>query len=145
MIDIRTSIEINASAEKVWKILTDFQAYPEWNPVIQRVEGELKLGAVLEVYAKPPGATGSAFKPKVLCVDPYRHFRWLGRWIAPRVLDGEHMFTLEPLSPDRVRFVNDEEFSGLVTPFYKYLRLDNSRRGFEQMNLALKRQAEQTR
>ena len=29
MKDIHTEIEIDASAEKVWRLLTDFAAYPE--------------------------------------------------------------------------------------------------------------------
>jgi uncharacterized protein YndB with AHSA1/START domain len=31
MKEIYTEIEINASAEEVWHVLTDFGAYPEWN------------------------------------------------------------------------------------------------------------------
>jgi uncharacterized protein YndB with AHSA1/START domain len=33
MKEIHTEIEINASAEKVWRVLTDFAAYSEWNPL----------------------------------------------------------------------------------------------------------------
>src|SRR5208337_3854746 len=35
MKEIHTEIEINAPAEKVWKVLTDFAAYPEWNPFVR--------------------------------------------------------------------------------------------------------------
>ena len=31
----RTKIEINGSAQTVWGILTDFDAYPDWNPFIK--------------------------------------------------------------------------------------------------------------
>ena len=39
MKEIHTEIEINAPAEKIWKVLTDFAAYPEWNPFVRRGEG----------------------------------------------------------------------------------------------------------
>ncbi len=32
MKEIHTEIEINAPAGKVWRVLTDFPSYPEWNP-----------------------------------------------------------------------------------------------------------------
>jgi uncharacterized membrane protein len=38
MKEIHTEIEINAPAEKVWRVLTDFAAYPEWNPFVGRFQ-----------------------------------------------------------------------------------------------------------
>ena len=32
MKSISTEVIIDANIEKVWKILSDFPAYPEWNP-----------------------------------------------------------------------------------------------------------------
>jgi uncharacterized protein YndB with AHSA1/START domain len=32
MRELRDEIEIEATPERVWEILTDFAAYPEWNP-----------------------------------------------------------------------------------------------------------------
>ncbi len=51
MKEIHTEIEINVSAEKVWRVLTDFPAYDEWNPFVRRVEGEVRVGARLHVSA----------------------------------------------------------------------------------------------
>ena len=34
---IKTSIHINATKEKVWEILMDFEKYPEWNPFIKSI------------------------------------------------------------------------------------------------------------
>jgi hypothetical protein len=44
MKEINTEIEINASAEKVWQLLTDFAAYPQWNPFIRSVNGKPEEG-----------------------------------------------------------------------------------------------------
>ena len=48
------AVSIRASREQVWPILTDIAAYPEWNPVIGRLEGEIVHGAHVQVYAKDP-------------------------------------------------------------------------------------------
>ena len=32
-----TDVEIDASAERVWSVLADFDAYPEWNPFIRAI------------------------------------------------------------------------------------------------------------
>jgi uncharacterized protein YndB with AHSA1/START domain len=45
MNQLHTEIEINGPAERVWAVLTDFASYPEWNPFIRQVSGELNIGA----------------------------------------------------------------------------------------------------
>lgn len=144
MKELRTEINIQASDERVWKLLTDFTSFPDWNPFIHRVKGEAKVGAQLEVHIKPSGASGMTFKPTVLKVAPKRELRWLGQLLMPGLFDGEHSFTIETLAADRVRFTQREVFTGLLVPlFAKGLDAD-TRRGFEEMNLALKARAEQS-
>lgn len=88
MKEIITDIEINASAERVWQVLTDFAAYPQWNPFIRRAKGEAKAGARLKVYIQPSGAQGMSFRPTVLKAEPNRELRWLGH-LLDRAAGGE--------------------------------------------------------
>ena len=44
MIELTTEIEINGTVERVWEALTDFSLYPKWNPLIKKIEGDLKVG-----------------------------------------------------------------------------------------------------
>ena len=76
MKQIRKVIEINASAERVWRILTDFEAYPQWNPFIKEISGELTVGGTLSVYLQPSGQRGMRFHPVVLAAEPLRKLRW---------------------------------------------------------------------
>jgi hypothetical protein len=138
MKEIHTEIEINASAEKVWRVLTDFAAYPEWNPFVRRVNGEVSVGARPHVYIQPPGGRGMSFRPTVLAADPGRELRWLGHLWLPGLFDGEHSFLIEPLGDRRVRFIHREVFRGVLIPLLSKMLDGNIRRGYEEMNRALK-------
>jgi hypothetical protein len=82
------------------------------------------------------------FKPKVLNAEPNRELRWLGHLLFPGLFDGEHSFTIQPLGESRVRFVQREEFKGLLVPLLARSLDNGTRRGFEEMNRALKERAE---
>jgi hypothetical protein len=55
---------------------------------------------------------------------------------------GEHSFVIESLEENRVRFIQSEVFKGLLVPLFARGLDRDRRRGFEEMNLALKEQAE---
>jgi hypothetical protein len=139
---LQTRIEIQASPERVWQILTDFPSFPEWNPFIRKATGEAREGATLEVYIEPPGARGMTFRPKVLKAEPGRELRWIGRLYMPGLFDGEHIFTIEPIDEKRVRFSQREVFTGLLVPVILSRIEEGTWRGFREMNKALKDRAE---
>jgi hypothetical protein len=143
MKELRSEIEIQASAERVWELLTDFASYPQWNPFIRRASGTARPGERLEVFIQPPGARGMTFRPNVLIAEPNRELRWLGHFLIPGLFDGEHIFTIEPLGTQRVRLVQREIFTGWLVPFFARKLDTHTRRGFEEMNRALKARAEQ--
>jgi hypothetical protein len=141
MKELHSEIEIAASTERVWDILTDFASYPQWNPFIRRISGELKVGERLEVRLEPPDSRGITLRPTVLRAEPNRLMRWVGHLFVPGLFDGEHTLATEPLDENRVRFVQHEVFKGVLVPLVAR-SLANTLRGFEEMNGALKEQAE---
>ena len=140
--EIVTEIQIDAPAQRVWEILTDFEAHSTWNPFIRLWKGELKDGAPLEVLLEPPGGRMMTFKPKLVKLVPERELRWLGHLGIPGLFDGEHRFLIEPLSDSAVRFVHAERFGGLLVPLLLGRVEASTRKGFEIMNEALKHRAE---
>jgi hypothetical protein len=141
MKELHSEIEIAASPERVWDILTDFAAYPRWNPFIRSISGKLEVGERLEVRLEPPGGRGITLRPTVLSAEPNRQLRWLGHLLVPGLFDGEHTLATKPLEENRVRFVQHEVFKGVLVPLVAR-SLANTLRGFEEMNEALKEQAE---
>ena len=145
MKQLDNEIEINASAERVWHLLTDFAQFPQWNPFIQRVSGEPTTGAQLEVTIQPSGSQATTIRRIVLKAEPNRELRWHGQWLTPGLLDDEHIFTIEPLEMGRVRFTQREIFTGIFSSFAAHRRNIDMRRGFREMGQALKLRAEQPR
>ena len=143
MREVSVEIEISASASSVWQVLTDFARYPEWNPFVRSVSGELVDGGELSVTTASLLGIQLNFQLKVDSIHENSGMRWLGQTIKPGLLDGRHYFEIHERSPDRVRFVQYEEFSGTMVPFAWPVLSPLSRRGFESMNKALKERVEQ--
>jgi len=144
MKELRCEIEIAAPAGLVWEILTDFAGFPQWNPFIRRARGNPVEGERLDILMQPSGARGMTFSPTILKVVTDRELRWIGHLFVPGLFDGEHIFTIEPLGTGRVRFTQREIFTGLLVPLLARMLDTDTRRGFEEMNKALKGRAEQT-
>jgi len=136
---VYSQIEIDAPSHRVWDTLVDFDAYPDWNPFIRKIGGAARPGGRLSVAIRPPGRRPMTFRPLVLRAQPHRELRWRGRLLLPALFDGEHIFSIAPLTAARVRFSQRERLSGLLVPLLRPTLLEATRRGFEEMNRALAR------
>lgn len=144
MKELQTEIEVAASPERIWDILTDFGSFPQWNPFILTVDGELTAGTRLEVRIQPPGGMAMTFKPTVITVEPNLELRWLGHLMTPGLFDGEHYFLIEDAGEGRSRLVQGEKFSGALVSLMGLIGLyGKTVAGFQEMNQALKARAEQ--
>jgi hypothetical protein len=144
MRSIETSIEIQASATKVWQVLTDFESYPDWNPFVRQIQGTLAVGETLNVKVKSSEKGEMTFKPKVLNTEQDHEFRWKGHLLIPGIFDGEHAFTIEAVDEGHVRFLHSEKFTGILSPLIFGMLGKNFHKGFEQFNEALKVTSEAT-
>jgi hypothetical protein len=139
---IITQIDIEASPEEVWHHLTDFPSYPEWNPFIANVVGEVKVGSRLIVTLNLQEGKEMVFKPTIKEVLPGRKLVWLGRTVLPGLLDGEHSFVIEDQGEGKCRFVQSEVFSGFLVLYLPRTLAEQTTLGFEMLNKVLKERAE---
>jgi uncharacterized membrane protein len=76
IVEYRTSIEIDAPAEKVWAVLADVERWPEWTKSMQRVDlvegSELQRGT--KVRIKQPRLPAMVWE--VTELEPDRDFTW---------------------------------------------------------------------
>ena len=141
---LEASIEIHATPQRVWAILTDLPAYKQWNPFIVSSSGRVQVGATLT--NRMHDASGdTTFTPAVLVVRPGRELRWIGRVGPGGLFDGEHTFTIQRIGPDLVRFTQREDFTGVAVPFYEGKLHADTLPQFRAMNAALAQRATEGR
>lgn len=141
MKSIHVTTEISAPIETVWDQLSAVSQYPEWNPFITLLRGDLVEGGRLEVRIAPPGGRAMTFRPTITAVEEGTRLEWLGRLGLSGIFDGRHSFRLTALGDDATRLTQSEEFSGLLVPLMGTM-LHRTRAGFEAMNEALRVRAE---
>ena len=137
----RNEIEIQSTSEKVWEVLTDFDKYPEWNPLLCRAEGKLIIGEKVNLTAKSASSEMNLLCT-VLTVEPGRQFSWKFHVGLPILFRGEHIFKIEPIDEHRVRFIDREIFHGLLVPLQAKNLETNAKPAMIAMGKALKERVE---
>jgi len=139
--ELHTEIEIDATPEVVWQVLTDLDGYAEWNPFITSSIGTPEVGEKLVNRMEPPGGMAITLKPEVTVVEDGTSFEWLGKVGFPGLFDGRHRFDVEP-SPSGTRLIQSESLDGLLVRVMRKSVDTHTKSGFEAMNVALKARAE---
>ena len=143
MKELSSTIEIDASADRVWQVLMDFASFAEWNPYLPSIEGKPEAQERLKVRIEPPDGMGMTMSPTVIKAEPGAEFRWLGHLLFPGLFDGEHYFEIEPVGEGSVRFKQGEKFTGVLVPIFGLMGIyKRTEAGFEAMNQALKKRVE---
>lgn len=110
--EIAVSIQIAASAEKVWSLLTTAQDFARWNSTIERIEGKIALGETIRLWAK--AAPGRVFKLKITAFRPPEQLVWQDGMYP--MFQGSRRYTLTRQPQNGVVFGMSETFSGLMLP-----------------------------
>lgn len=136
-----TEVEIHASPQEVWDALVDLDAYETWNPFIVEGAGKVAEGESLNLRMSLPGGKAMNFSPMVTVANPSVSFEWLGHVAVPGLFDGRHRFELSP-NGDTTTLVHSEEFTGVLAPMFMKMFDEQTRNGFEAMNVAMKGRVE---
>lgn len=112
---VHTELEIPATPEEVWSVLSDAPRYSEWNPVIVHVDGTYRQGEVLSNTVRESDSKVSVMKSKVVRLVPGRELNQFGG--IPGILTFDHRWILEP-SSGGTRVTQHEEYRGLGVWFW---------------------------
>ncbi len=134
-------VDIDAPAEQVWDVVTDFAAYPSWNPLLTSVQGNLRMGGSLKVSTSflpiPLRAT-------VKVADKPHQFEWEDH-VPLNLLTPVFSVNLVPLSENSTRVIIQESFTGPLLPIASR-QLDRQMPPlYEAMAEALAKQVEKTK
>lgn len=118
MREIRTEIEIAVPPEKVWGILTDFDNWKEWSPIINQASGVASLGSELSITMRgEDGKDGPKYNPIITNFEEAKFFRWRGKMMAEFIMTNDKVFELEETGTG-TRLIHKELFSGLLVPLF---------------------------
>ena len=107
-------VNIRATPEITWSLLTDAKAYPRWSSTITGIDGQIRDGERLRLHV--PG-TDRTFTPRVSDVIPNARMTWAGGF-AP-IFKGVRTFVLRPRNDGSTDFAMEERFSGPMLPLAK--------------------------
>jgi hypothetical protein len=137
---VRTEIVVEAPRYVVWRLLSDFPHYDDWNPYITQARGHAVVGEQIHLRFAPGSGQPRQVDCEVVVVNGMRKLEWICRtYHLPGVLDREHIFRLLPLGSERVRIVYEGRWEGVFVPFSD---LGVRQQGYVLMARALKDRAE---
>lgn len=141
MYEIANEVEIDGTVEQVRQVLSGFDNFDAWNPVIRNVAGTLTVGQnVVISVAAPTGLRD--WNVAVVRVDPGREFAWTFFERHPWLYRGEHTFRVEPIDSHRTRYLDRETFHGLLVPSRRRQLGTKTKAGMVAMGEALKHRVE---
>lgn len=117
MREITSEIEIAATPEKVWNTLTDINGWNKWNPTVNQISGEAKLGSKLDITMVSKegkgGKDGPKYSPKFIRLDSQKSFRWTATMMAGFLFTNDKHIILEETATG-TKVTHKELFSGMM-------------------------------
>ncbi|MGH1538185.1 MAG: SRPBCC family protein [Gammaproteobacteria bacterium] len=142
--EVVTEIEISASPDKVWAIITDINKWQDWSPIINQSSGNASVGSELRMtmIGKAEGKGGPTYNPIITQLEKPRLFQWRAHMIAGFIFTNDKIFELEETTSG-TRLVHKETFRGLLAPIFCRKMEEGVPPMLHSMNKALKDLAEQ--
>lgn len=139
--EVEHSLEIDASASTVWRLLSELEHYPEWNPYSRRVEGTLREGETVRVEAHLRDEV-RIVDNRVTRVEVNRALCWHSLNWYRFLAQGTRCRFLEPLPNGRVRLRHHEVMEGPLAGLIERLYRARIEEGLRLVDDALKEAAE---
>lgn len=137
-----TTFVINASAERVWEVLTDLARYPEWNPQITSATGTLAPGKTIDIRLALPGRPAMNLKATIEQADAHKALTWRGHLLAPWFFQGYRRFDIAPRPDGGVTVTHLEKITGAFSPVFGVVMGGPVKTSQTALNEALKARAE---
>ena len=138
----QTTFEIDATADRVWSVLTDLDGYADWNPQIPQISGALKKGSQIRLRLALPGKSPMDLSATIEDVKPGSLLTWRGYVVAPWFFEGHRRFEISPVTERHVRVTHVEDVRGLLAPLFSVFMGTAQQKSHDALNDALRNRAE---
>ena len=138
-----TEIEINASPEEVWSVLTDWEKLVEWSSSFIGISAENMVeGERFLVYFKNP-LSGKTLEFERVCTsyEEGKRFSWSGE-LSPHGCTDNHIFTVESTASGNTLFKQEDGIHGSYSKLINFLSSKHMKSMYEQFNSQLKERVE---
>lgn len=112
MTSYRVRRQINAAPEKVWSLLSDADAWKEWNPTIISIEGPIAQGEKVKLVSTVNPKR--AFSLTVTSMNPPAEMVW-SDGMPLGLFKGERTYRVTPKDGGS-EFFMEEVYTGLMAP-----------------------------
>jgi hypothetical protein len=138
--NIKASIIINASPEKVWKVLTDFDNLKKWSSSFQGLQGKFEENGNIEIVFKSPFGGESQMNKKLFRFEEGKSFGWTGVFLLG--MSDYHTHILRALSDGRTEFTQTDGLNGGASFLLGKLLEKQMQKEYEVFNQELKQYVE---
>jgi hypothetical protein len=122
--------------EILWEVLVGVDGWGAWNPLYPQAQGQVRIGAQLELTEVLPGRTPRQARPVVLEWVPLEQIHWRDSrsegWVK-----SVRFIEIDIVSPTGCIISNGELFTGFLAKRHLKLHGPAHREGFRAMNEAL--------
>lgn len=134
-------IGVQAPAEIVWEVVSEFETWTHWNPLYRRAEGQMKIGTALVLEQHLPGEPPRVIQPVVQDWVPYEQLHWRSSRVGGLVTAIRY-FEIENMGPANSTFSNGELFMGMLVRFVSREERRKLKAAFTTMGEAVRDRAE---
>jgi hypothetical protein len=134
-------IGVQAPAEIVWEVVSDFQSWHEWNPLYRKAEGQLKIGTAMTLEQHLPGQPATVIAPIVQDWVPYEQLHWRSKRVGGFVTAIRYL-EIEDMGAGSSTFSNGELFIGMLLRLISRDERRKLRAAFTEMGEAVRDRAE---
>lgn len=141
MFAINHTLTVNAPTETVWKVISDLDAYGEWNPFVVACDSTLEVNSPINMQVKLVPFFAFPQKETILSHDP-SHQLSHGISLPFNALSSVRSHTVQVLSPGVTEYKSTFELSGWLSPLVKWMLQSRLKKGFDGMAEGLQERSE---
>jgi hypothetical protein len=134
-------IGVQAPAEIVWEVVSEFETWAHWNPLYRRAEGQMKIGTALVLEQHLPGEAPRVIQPIVQDWVPYEQLHWRSTRVGGLVTAIRYL-EIENMGPANATFSNGELFVGMLVRLVSREERRKLKAAFTTMGEAVRDRAE---